>query len=319
VLLISLEDDRDELQRRIEAVLIHFNIARSELKGWMFCAYVKRSKIAELKNGHRAVGPLEHEIREAIARRKPNLVALDPFVKLHGLEESESGDMNFVCDLLTGIAVDDKISVDVPHHVHKGQLTPGDADSGRGSSGIRDAARLVFTLTIMTVAEAQAFNIDPDQRFGYVRLDSAKVNLSARSGAATWFRIVGVPLGNATPEYPAGDTIQVAEPWSPPDAWANLSIATLNAILDYIDAGCRDDDGQLTGERFSNAPAAKDRAVWPVIQRFAPDKTKEQCRRIIHAWLDSGVLFAKDYYSERERKTRSGLWVDAAKRPGTTT
>src|SRR3954469_12884275 len=32
VLLISLEDDRDEMERRIKAVLDHYNIARSELK-----------------------------------------------------------------------------------------------------------------------------------------------------------------------------------------------------------------------------------------------------------------------------------------------
>jgi hypothetical protein len=113
--------------------------------------------------------------------------------------------------------------------------------------------------------------------------------------------------------------MQVAEPWSPPDAWAGLSVVTLNAMLDYIDAGCRDDDGQLTGERFSNAGAAKGRAVWLVIQRFAPDKTEEQCRTIIHAWLKSGVLFARDYYSEIDRKTRAGLCVDATKRPGTGT
>ena len=33
VLLISLEDDRDELQRRIKAVLDYYGIDRSELKG----------------------------------------------------------------------------------------------------------------------------------------------------------------------------------------------------------------------------------------------------------------------------------------------
>jgi hypothetical protein len=319
VLLISLEDDYNELQRRIEAILIHFNIARGDLKGWMFCTYVKRSKIAELQNGRRAVGPLAQQIREAIARRKPDLVALDPFVKLHGLEESDSGDMNFVCDLLTGIAVDDKIAVDIPHHVHKGQLAPGDADSGRGSSGIRDAARLVFTLTIMTEAEAKAFSIDPDQRFAYIRLDSAKINLAVRSGAATWFRIVGVPIANTTADYPAGDAIQVAEPWKPPDAWSDLSTATLNRILDCIDTGCRDEDtGQPNGERFSNAPkAGEDRAVWPVIQRFAPDKTEAQCRTIIHAWLKSGLLVAEKYRSPGQRHERSGLRVNPTKRPGT--
>jgi len=319
VLLISLEDDREELERRIAAVLIHFGVHRRELKGWLFCSTPIGSKLAELQNNKRVPGKLGQQIRDAIARRKPDLVALDPFIKLHDLGENDSGDMNFVCGLLTRIAVESKIAVDVPHHIHKGQVVAGDADSGRGSSGIRDAGRLIFTLTIMSATEAQSFNIDPDQRFSYVRLDSAKVNIAARSGAASWFRIVGVPIGNVTPEYPAGDTIQVAEPWSPPDAWAGLSIVTLSAILDHIDAGIRDDDGQLTGERFSNAPAAKERAVWPVVQRFAPDKSEAQCRTIIHQWLTNGVLLSEPYQSHEQRRKVPGLRVDATKRPGTTT
>src|SRR5262249_35341054 len=145
-------------------------IPRSELKGWLFCKYVKRSKIAELENKKRVTGPLEREIRNAIVCYQPDLVALDPFVKLHDLGESDSGDMNFVCDLLFAIAVDEKIAVDIPHHVHKGQLAPGDADAGRGSSGIRDASRLNFTLSMMTEEEAKAFNVNVDERFSYIRL-----------------------------------------------------------------------------------------------------------------------------------------------------
>jgi hypothetical protein len=79
-------------------------------------------------------------------------------------------------------------------------IAAGDADAGRGSSGIRDAGRLIFTLTMMSEAEAKAFSIDPDERYAYVRLDSAKVNITARSGAATWFRIVPVPIDNGTPD-----------------------------------------------------------------------------------------------------------------------
>jgi hypothetical protein len=321
VLLISLEDDREELERRIAAVLIHFGIERRELKGWLFCATPTGSKLAELQNNKRVTGKLEQQIRGAIVRRQPDLVALDPFIKLHDLGENDSGDMNFVCGLLTLIAIESKIAVDVPHHVHKGQVVAGDADAGRGSSGIRDAGRLIFTLTIMSAAEAADFNVEPEQRFSYVRLDSAKVNITARSGVASWFKIVGVPIGNGTAEYPAGDTIQVAEPWTPPDAWAGLSIATLNAILDYIDEGIRDEDGLSTGERFSNAPRAAEtgRAVWPVVQRFAPDKTEGQCRTIIYQWLDNGVLVPEDYDSPGQRKPRKGLKVNDAKRPGTKT
>ena len=150
VLLISLEDDREELERRIAAVLIHFGVQRRELKGWLFCSTPTGSKLAELQNNKRVPGKLGQQIRDAIARRKPDLVALDPFIKLHDLGENDSGDMNFVCGLLTRLAVESKIAVDVPHHIHKGQVVAGDADSGRGSSGIRDAGRLIFTLTIMS-------------------------------------------------------------------------------------------------------------------------------------------------------------------------
>ena len=293
VLLISLEDNDDELQRRIQAVLLHYGIERSELEGWMWCSTPIGRKIALQDHNKRVVGDLEKSIREAIERRKPDIVALDPFIKLHSLEENDSGDMNFVCDLLMKIATESDIAVDILHHVHKGQIAPGDADAGRGSSGIRDAGRLIYTLTVMSENEAKSFNISPDERFGYVRLDSAKVNIASRATAATWFRIIGVDIGNGTSEYPAGDTVQVAEPWKPPDAWSDLSNHTLNTILDAIDAGCVDEDNHPTGERFSNAPAATDRAVWPVVLKFAPDKSEAQCRTIIHAWLRSGLLFVK--------------------------
>lgn len=309
VLLISLEDDRDELQRRIAAVLVHYNIKRAELKDWLFCASPKLAKLAMLKNKTRIIGPLEQQIREAIKRRNPDIISLDPFIKTHALEENDSGDMDFVCDLLARMAVEFNVAVDSPHHVHKGQVTPGDADSGRGSSGIRDAGRLVYTLAPMSESEAHAFNVGPEDRCAYVRLDPAKVNIAARSTKATWFKIVGQPIGNGCAEYPNGDTIQVVEPWSPPDAWANTTPDGLNAILTNIARG------MSNGQRFSNAPNAGDRAVWPVVQRSYPEKPEGQCREIVHTWLATGLLYPKDYDDPVQRKTRKGLYVDDAKRP----
>ena len=69
----------------------------------------------------RVTGPLEQHIRDAIERRKPDIVSLDPFIKTHSLEENDSGDMDFVCDLLARMAVEFNIAVDSPHHVHKGR------------------------------------------------------------------------------------------------------------------------------------------------------------------------------------------------------
>ena len=38
VLIVSLEDDADELRRRILAAMLHHKIDRSDLKGWLFLA-----------------------------------------------------------------------------------------------------------------------------------------------------------------------------------------------------------------------------------------------------------------------------------------
>jgi hypothetical protein len=249
-------------------------------------------------------------LREAILRINPDLVSLDPFVKTHALEENDSGDMNFVCDLLVQMCAEFNIAVDSPHHVHKGMVEPGNADAGRGSSGIRDAARLVSTLCTMTDQEADGFGISKDQRRYYVRLDPAKTNIATPASKATWFRLVGVNIGNGTPEYPAGDNVQAAEPWAPSSPFDDVPFDVLNRILDAIQAGI--DGGR---RRYSNAPAATDRAVWPVVREFIGTKTEGQCRAIINAWLTSGLLYAKDYYDEDVRKDRKGLFVEDEKRP----
>jgi hypothetical protein len=293
-------------------VLIKNNIDRNELKGWLFCACPKRKKLAELNNSKRTAGPLEREIKAAVARRKPDLVALDPFVKTHALTENEVGDMDFVCNLLASMASEFNIAVDSPHHVHKGTITPGDADAGRGSSGIKDAGRLVYTLVPMSEDEAKMFGVPLEQRRLYVRLDSAKVNIVPPSGTATWFRLIGVAIGNATdeyPEYPNGDIVQVAEPWEPPSTWANVSPEAINIILNTIDRGL--DNGQ----RYSAENGATDRHAWHVVERHCPDKTEGQCRQIINSWMDSGLLRTEDYEDPVQRKSRKGLRVDNSKRP----
>jgi hypothetical protein len=293
----------------IPAVLDHYRIDRSELKGWLFCTTPKLAKLAHMSGKTRVVGPLEQQLRDAVARRKPDLISLDPFIKTHSLEENNSGDMDFVCDLLAKFAIEGGIAVDSPHHVHKGTLTPGDADAGRGSSGIRDAARLIYTLAPMSEDEARMYGIAPDDSWSYVRLDSAKVNIAARSAKPTWFRLIGVPIGNGTPEYPNGDTIQVVKPWTPPDTWAGVSPVTLNAVLDEIDGGLP------SRRRFSADGGAKDRAAWPVVARHCPTKSEGQAREIIRTWLKTGVLYVADYDDPVDRKPRKGLHVDATKRP----
>jgi hypothetical protein len=314
VLLLSLEDGRNELQRRLAAVLKHYGIPRLELKGWLICSTpTQLTKLAEM-NGRRQrdIGPLYRQVCNAIEQIKPDIVGLDPFIKTHALEENSNGDMNFVCDLLARIAVDHNIAVDSPHHTHKGLMAPGDADAGRGASGIRDAGRLVYTLTPMSPEEARTFDIEADKRLDYVRLDPAKVNIVTRSTKATWFRLISVPIDNATERYPNGDSVQTVEPWSPPETWADTSIEVLNRVLDDLAAG------PTPTERYSSAPkAGEERAAWRVVRKHCPDKPEGNCRAIINIWLREGVLHETQYKSPKTRKEVGGLEVINDKRPGT--
>jgi hypothetical protein len=310
VLVVSLEDDRDELRRRLAAICKHHEIDPAQLKGWLFCRDLKRVKLAiRDKNGERQAGPLEGMLRRAIARTRCDLLVLDPFVKLHALAENDNVDMDYCCEQLIAIAQDCNIAVDSPAHTHKGAITAGDADARRGASAQRDAGRLDYTLTVMSEDEAESFGIHPDERKGYVRLDKAKANLT-RAIRAEWFRLVSVPLGNATSLYPEGDDMQAIERWTPPDTWGGLDGGMLNGILDGLDAGLSD------GRRYiDHGGASADRAAWAVVQKFCPSKPQAQCREMIKQWLKAGVLFRAKYHNPIRREDENGLFVDRNKRP----
>ncbi|UQR67716.1 helicase RepA family protein [Bradyrhizobium sp. C-145] len=309
VLLLSLEDDDSELQRRLAAARIHYEIAPADLKGWLFCATPKGIKLADMRDGARVRGPLEAMLRKVIRDRQIDLLGLDPFVKLHALEENDNGAMDFVCDLLVKLAIEFNIAVDVPHHTKKGLQVAGDADAGRGASAARDAGRLMYTLTRMTDAERDTFGIPAEEQRLYIRLDSAKVNTAPPSGEATWFKLIGVRLENGTPDYPQGDEVQTVVPWSPPKTWDGISSAQLNAALDELEAGLPN------GQRYSDASKAADRAAWQVIQRHCAGRTEPQCRDIVKTWVKNGVLIREDYDDPVTRKPLKGLRVCHGKRP----
>jgi hypothetical protein len=313
VLVVSLEDDTNELKRRMFAAMKHHKVSRDDIKGYLFVSAPGRSagKLLEVDPKTRAtrLGRLVHNLEASINRCKPDVVSIDPFIKSHSAEENTNAIIDEVCQVLTDLAAKHNIAVDAPHHVSKGPADPGNADKARGASAMVDAARLVKTLTPMSSDEARAFGISQDDRKQYIRVDGGKTNI-ARGNATQWFELVSVALDNGNARYPNGDNIQVAAPWKPPSLWADLSDALLNRILDKIDGGLPG------GERYSDAAAAKGRAAWQIVLDLAPQKTEHQAKEIVRQWLKNGVLEKREYHSESERKERQGLFVNDARRPG---
>lgn len=309
VLIVSMEDGRDELRRRIKAACLHHGIERQELKGWLFLAALGKAdgKLMSLdQHGRPVLGALAAKLARTITARKIDLVILDPFIKAHTISENDNNGIDEVAQILTGLADQFNIAVDVPHHMAKGAADPGNANRGRGASSLKDALRLVRTATVMTTEEAKAFGLSEAERRRLIRIDDAKLNIAPMT-EANWFRLVGVDLGNGNDAYPSGDQVQTVEVWSPPDLFFGIS-AVLDKILDEIEAGLPD------GNRYSSAPNT-DRPAWRVIDKHCPGKGEGPARQIIKTWIGSGLLIAKEYDNPKTRKPVKGLWVEPKKRP----
>jgi hypothetical protein len=311
VLVVSLEDDADELRRRVEAALRYHGVSREEVKGWLFLSAPggRYGRLMVEQDGVAVRAELADTLERVIVSRNIDIVCLDPFVKSHGVEENANTLVDMVMQLLADMMAKYGIAIDTPHHMSKGTSEPGNANRGRGATAMKDAARLVYTLTKMNTQEAETFGVKDDERRFLVRMDSAKVNITPDLSSARWFRLVGVKLGNCTETYPHGDDVQTVEPWEPPDTWGSLSGPLLDRILTAIAAGLPD------GNFYTDAPSATDRAAARVVVAHAPHKTEGQARQIIRTWVENGVLVPFEYMNPKTRKDVRGLKVDDAKRP----
>lgn len=260
----------------------HCSPGDEELKGWLFL-WAPGAEISKLmmpdKFGNLLPGMLRINLESVIFQNKIDFLGLDPFIKTHGVGENNNNAIDQVCAVLVDIMFKRNIGIDTPHHVSKvgpkAEPEPGDANRGRGASAMKDAARLVYTLNVMTKDEAKTFGINEHERWAYVRMDKGKVNITPPARKAIWFHLVGVKLGNTTEMYKSGDEVQVVEPWFPPDMWQDVSNEQMDSIIADIDKGMED------GSRYSNAPRADIRAAWKVVVKHCPKKTEAQAREII--------------------------------------
>ena len=130
--------------------------------------------------------------------------------------------------------------------------------------------------------------------------NSAKQNYASLDDAI-WFEAALYTLDN-------GEVVSATVPWQPPDFWSAITTSLANRILDEIDAGL--DNGTRW---YSAAPAAKDRAAWPVVIRHIGSLTEAQARKVIKTWHRNGVLVERAYDDPVDRRERSGLFVNHAK------
>jgi hypothetical protein len=322
VLYISLEDDAAELRRRLRAALMHHGISHESIRDWMFLAspgddWNAREPVSSYtlaysnRGGEIRIGEFLTKLHSAIFHYDFGLVIIDPFIKLHALNENSNPEIDFICRILATLAMQSHVAIDLPHHTAKLIDQSGSrSNRARGGSAFRDAVRLLYTLAPMTAEEGALIGVDDDLRRSLVRLDPGKLNVTMPALEATWFRLHSVNIQNGTPLYPDGDNVQAVGRWTPPrNFWDEIPVQLANDILDQIEAGLPN------GQRYSNAAKVDDsRRVWRVVQQFAPSLNDAQAKNVIATWFRNGTLTSRSYTDPISRNEQKAVFAGA--RPG---
>lgn len=313
--IINLEDPLEEVERRVAAAMIRHSIPRDDVEDRLFL-HSGRDRPVVLAalhevDGHTIVFPDRDALIYAMREEAVSLLVVDPFLRSHRLEENSNPHMDAAAAAWAQVADATGAAVLLIHHTRKGQGLAGDIEGSRGAKALTDAARIGLLLSSMSVEEANALGVDPDERWRHVRLDMAKANLSPRADQARWFRLESVGLGNATETYPAGDHVQAIVPWTPIGPLADLSTPEINAVLDRIADAFNRAEPYAPDKRGSSGGA---RWAGHVLMEDA-GRTEPQAKAILKSWLANGLLEIVAITNPRDRKPMRGLRVIDVKRP----
>lgn len=293
---VNAEDPQDEIDRRFVAAAKHFNVTEDQIADRLFTDSGRDQEFVIMRQEGRdfkVCEPMVVDMLAAIRENNIDVIIVDPFVSTHEVPENDNNLIQRVAKAWRRIADEGNCSVELIHHVTKGNFEIT-ADSARGGGALKDASRSLRTINAMTREEADKAGLDGPR--GYFRVDFGKFNMVA-AGDSQWRRFVSVPLNNGRGLLKAGDEIGVVEAWHWPsrdavalraaEERASLisdvppeTLAGLKARLGAGDFKASDQAnnwaGKLVGEFFDLDVENKD--------------SKRQIKAMLAAWIDAGEL-----------------------------
>lgn len=211
-LVINNEDDKEEIERRIAAISQKHRIQSKELKDRFFyvSGYGSPLLIAKyLPDGSVIRAPQVDKMERFIKENDIGAIFIDPYISTHNAPENDNTVIDKVVSQYKKLAHDTRCSISLVHHTKKQgndtEAHAGDAESGRGASSLKDAARCAVTLAKMNEITSKKIGFSPEERVRHIRLDTGKLNFSLPNGEANWYRMDSVRLSN-------GDWVGVPAP-----------------------------------------------------------------------------------------------------------
>jgi hypothetical protein len=291
--IYNTEDDADELKRRLGAVLQHWSIPFSKLRGRIALNSGADRPLLFARTDHSDTVIRLPDVDACIVHIREHdigLFVVDPFVETHEVNENSNEQIKAVAIMFREVARSTNCAVLLVHHTAKPPQGGSDGHAGnmntaRGASALVGVARVVQTLFAMSEKDAEQYGVPTQERHLHLRLDDAKANLSLISSDASWYRKVSV-------ELPNGDEAGVLVPheFEKP----SFSTHTAVEILKLIDERWKEKNP------FSGSPQS-DRYVVPVIvQRFS--LTKKTATSLLKSWIGNEMVRAEEVDSHSKAR-----------------
>jgi|GEM_PF-6367639 len=200
--LWNQEDDKDELDRRLSAAMLHNSIEWQDIDDRLFFnsgVNQRLTLVGKDKSGHLRTTKHVDTLIKRLKEKQIDCFIVDPLVEFHEAEENDNVQMAYVAGVLRRIAVESNTAVVIGHHDRKPDNASskghqGNQNAMRGASSLQGVTRAILTLYTMSEDDAKANGVSKEQRHRFVRLDGAKNNLGLAGGDAHWFERRGQPL-----------------------------------------------------------------------------------------------------------------------------
>jgi hypothetical protein len=221
------------------------------------------------------------------------------------VKENDNDHMDEIMTILSEIAMEKNIAIEVLHHTRKPAAGANGAqmtvDDGRGADAIIAAARSARIVNGLASKDAAALGVEEAEAWRYTRIDNGKANM-APPGKAAWARSASVTL-------PCGESVGVLEAWKPCDTFEGMSVADIEFIREVAQGGPYRASSQAK-EGWIGVPLAERLDL-----DLGDEKDKKRASAIINKWLKTNVLAVEERSDESRHKRKyiiPGKWEPLA-------
>jgi hypothetical protein len=303
---INLEDPLEEIERRIAAILLHYQIKPEEIEARLYINSGRDTPLViAAKHGDKivVVRPVVDAMSHELRKRQVDVLLIDPFVNCHAVPENDNGSINMVAKTWVRLAEECTCAIGLIHHVRKPSSGQAEftVDDARGGGALIGAMRSARVLNVMSKDDAAKAGIEEKDRRAFFRVDDGKANMKPPIDRAEWRKLVSVGLGNGTQDEPE-DWVGVVTAWAMPSAFDGVETADLKRVQAAIAAG-----------EWAENPQATNWAGFAVaaVMGWDADMKSDQQRikSVLKTWIANKVLKIERKFSKRDGRERPFIVV----------